>query len=388
MTRLLHTSDWHVGRTLRGNSRIEEHRAVLAEIVEVAAREAVDVVLVTGDVFDSAAPAPDAQQVVWDMLLALRGTGAHVVVIGGNHDNQRALDAIAPLVAAAGMTLRGRVARPDDGGVVDLTARDGTPVRVALLPWVPEREAVRSEQLLALDGAQAAGHYAGRMQQIVGALTAGFQPDRSVTVLAGHAMVHGGRRGGGERDAQTVIEYELDPGIFPASAHYVALGHLHRTQQLPSGTQVWYAGSPIQVDFGEERDVKHVLVVDAEPGVPAKVRRVPITAGARLRTVTGTLAELERVAADADDAWLRVFVREQPRPGLADDVRALLPRAIDVQIDRPDRDVETARRESRAGRTPHELFELYLDSIDHARDHDLVKLFDRLLAEDLEAAGA
>ena len=119
--KILHTSDWHVGRTLRGMSRLEEHRAVLAEITDLGRTERADLVLVTGDLFDSAAPTPEAQRVVWETLLALRDTGARVVAIGGNHDNQHALDAFAPIVRAAGITLLGHAARPGDGGVIELT---------------------------------------------------------------------------------------------------------------------------------------------------------------------------------------------------------------------------------------------------------------------------
>jgi exonuclease SbcD len=273
--------------------------------------------------------------------------------------------------------------------VIEVRGRDCTLARIALLPWVAEREAVRSEQLLALDGAQAAGHFAGRMQQIVASLTAGFRPSEEVTIVAAHAMVRGGRRGGGEREAQTVFEYEIDAGIFPVSAHYVALGHLHRTQQLRGATQIWYAGSPVQVDFGEENDAKHVLIIEAAPGVPAKVRREPITSAAQLRTVTGTLDELAALAGEVGDAWLRVLVREQTRPGLADDVRSLLPRAIDVRVEASvaRRRAERAGEGLRTGRTPHQLFELYLDASGNARDTRLISLFDRLLAEDLEDVG-
>src|SRR4029079_19272384 len=109
----------------------------------------------------------------------------------------------------------------------------------------------------------------------------------------------------------------------PSSASYVALGHLHRTQSMPGATPIWYSGSPIQVDFGESDDRKQVLVVDAPAKGSARVNPVELTRGWRLRTVTGTLDEL--AALSPDDAFLRVVVREQPRPGLADDVRALLP---------------------------------------------------------------
>jgi DNA repair protein SbcD/Mre11 len=385
--KILHTSDWHVGKTLRGNSRIDEHREVLLEIAGIAEREAVDVVLVTGDVFDTGAPSPDAQQVVWEALLRLHETGAGLVVIGGNHDNQRSLDAFAPIAAAAGIELRGRLARPDAGGVITLQGRDGTPARIALLPWIGEREAVRSEQLLGLDGAAAAGHYAARVHSIIELLTTGFRPNEEVSIIAAHAMVRGGRRGGGERDAQIVFEYAIEATAFPASAHYVALGHLHRTQQLAGAGQIWYAGSPIQVDFGEEQDDKRVLIVEAEPGVPAKVRQVRLTTPARLRTVTGTLDELATAASSVGDAWLRVVVREAARAGLADDVRALLPRAVDVRVEAREDARRSGNATPRVGGSPHELFELYLDAASHAKDAPLLALFDRLLAEDLEDAG-
>ena len=93
--RFLHTGDWHVGKTLRGRSRADEHRAVLAEIAAIAEAEQVDAVLVAGDLFDSAAPTAETEQIVYHALLALARTGAHVVVVSGNHDNERRLQAVA-----------------------------------------------------------------------------------------------------------------------------------------------------------------------------------------------------------------------------------------------------------------------------------------------------
>jgi len=387
--RILHTADWHVGKTLKGESRLDEHRAVLAEVVGVARDEAVDLALVAGDLFESAAPPPDAQRVVFDALLGLRSTGAKVVVIAGNHDNANAFEAMRPLMAALDVTLLGHATRPDTGGVVDHVTATGERARLALLPFVSQRWSVRAEQLLALDAAQAAGVYADRMRLVIEALCAGFRPD-TVNVVVAHAMVRGGKLGGGERDAQTIFEYSIPATVFPASAHYVALGHLHRTQQLPAAAPVWYSGSPVQVDFGEEDDVKHVLLVEAAPGTPARVERRPIEAGIRLRTVRGTLAELEALAGTTGDDSLRVLVHEPVRAGLADEVRALLPRAVDVRIERDEGDGagpghDRADGRSRTGRTPHELFAEYLDKSGHARDERLIGLFARLLDEETRA---
>ena len=102
---------------------------------------------------------------------------------------------------------------------------------------------------------------------------------------------------------------------FPAAAHYVALGHLHRAQKVPAPCPAWYAGSPLQLDFGETADEKVTLVVDAAPGRPAAVDRRPIAAGRRLRTITGTMAELE--VATVGDEYLKVVVREPARAVMA-----------------------------------------------------------------------
>jgi exonuclease SbcD len=378
--RILHTSDWHVGKTLRGHSRLDEHRAVLAEITQLARDESVDVVLVTGDLFESAAPLPDAQRVVWEALLALRDTGADVVVIGGNHDNQHAFDALAPVFAAAGITVLGHATRPEQGGVVELTTRDGEPLVLALVPFVSQRYAVRTEQLLELDAARAAATYTERMRGLITALCSAFRGD-AVNVLAAHCFVRGGRMGGGERDAQTIFEYGVEAAHFPVAASYVALGHLHATQQVAAPVPAWYAGSPIQVDFGEADDAKHVLLVDASPGVPARVEPRRLKSGWQLRTLRGRLEELRARSGEAGDAWLRVIVREPARAGLADDVRELLPRAVDVQVDPSVREHDDERpTSSRHGRSARELFVEYLES-QSISDDRVVNLFDRLSDE-------
>ena len=375
--KLLHTSDWHCGKVLKGVSRLDEQRAVLAGLVDLARHEAVDLVVVAGDLYESAVPPPDAQALVWDTLLDLRATGAAVVVIAGNHDNAAHFDALRPLAGAAGISVLGRVRRPDDGGVIEVTTGGGERVKVAALPFLSQRYVVRAAQLMADHAAQLAGSYAERCRLLVDGLCAGFGAD-TVNIVVAHAMVRGGRLGGGERDAQTIEDYYVDPTVFPASAHYVALGHLHRTQELPGATRIWYSGSPIQVDFGEGGDDKHAILVEATPGAPAVVRPVPLDHVRRLRTVEGTVTELRALAGSAGDDLLRVVVKEPARAGLADDVREVLPNAIDIRISAAEVLAEEAP--SRAGRSPHELFASYLES-QGVEDDRVVRLFARLLDE-------
>jgi exonuclease SbcD len=357
--RLLHTADWHLGKVLKGVDRLPEQRAVMAEIVGLADAERVDLAVVAGDVFESATPAPDAQRLAFETLLGLRATGARVVVIAGNHDNADAFDAVGPVFAAAGITVLGKPRPPGDGGVMTFdAAHTGEPVHLALLPFTSQRGIVRAEDLFVLDAAGANARYADRVARLITRLCAAFELG-TVNILVGHGTVTGAAFGGGEREAQSVFDYHLPAAVFPATASYVALGHLHRTQEIAARSPTWYAGAPIAVDFGEEAGRPAVVVVDATPGQPARVRPVPLTSARRLRTVTGTVAELAAMATDVEDALLRVRVTEPARAGLGDEVRQLLPNAIDIQVVAAAADAGE-RRPSRQGRSASDLFHAYL----------------------------
>jgi exonuclease SbcD len=330
--RFLHTSDWHVGKVLKGVPRIDEQRAVLAEITELAAQRHADVVVVAGDLFETAVPSPEAMEVVLSTLLNLRATGAEVIVIGGNHDNGHMLDALSPLAEAAGVHVLGRIRPTAQANVIEVGA-GGETAKIGCLPFVSQRFVIRAGELMGQDAAENAGQYAERYAALTSLVAKDFGPD-TINVIVAHCMVRGGVLGGGERDAQTIEDYWVDASCFSAAAQYVALGHLHRTQQLPGAAPIWYSGSPIQIDFGEGGDTKHVLSVDIAPGKPARVEEVPLHSVRTLRTIEGTLPELEALAASAGDDLLRVIVREPARAGLADQVRELLPNAIDVRLDR------------------------------------------------------
>jgi DNA repair protein SbcD/Mre11 len=375
--RLLHTSDWHVGKAMRGQSRADEHDAVLAEITAIAADEEVDLVLVTGDLFDTAAPSPESEEIVYRHLLGLARTGADVVVIGGNHDNPRRLAAVAPVLDLGRIVVVPTVTAPEAGGVQRLTTRRGERVNVALLPFVSQRRIIDALALMEADADAHAGAYAEHLATLVSDLCAGLDDGDAVNLLAAHAMVAGGVLGGGERPAHTIFQYALPASAFPAALHYVALGHLHRTQSVPAACPAWYPGSPLALDFGEEPDRKAVLVVDAEPSSPARVRPVELSSGRALRTLQGSLDDLRRAAATVGDAWLRVEVDEPARAGLVEEVRELLPNAVAVSA-RPVEAEGRAERPARLGRSPAELFAEYLDEqgID---DERLLALFQELL---------
>jgi exonuclease SbcD len=355
---ILHTGDWHVGRLIRGRSRAVEHVAVLTEMAVLAAAERVDLVLVAGDLFDTAAPSAESERIVYRALLDLAASGATVVVISGNHDNERRLQAIEPLLDLGRVVVCPMIARPDSGGVITVHSRDRNEVaQVACLPFLSQRNVVKADDLMGTAGADQQLLYGQRLRSVVGALTAGFDGSTIGVVLA-HCMVRGAETVGSERMGQTVFEYSVDATAFPASAHYVALGHLHRQQQVAGPAPTWYSGSPLQLDFGETADIKGVLLVDAAVGRPASVTPTALSGGRRLRVLEGSLAQLG--SAQIGDEWIKVRVDEPSRPGLADEVRAIVPDAVDVEVLRNASGTNRVATEARVGRSPHELFSEYL----------------------------
>ena len=331
--RFLHTADWHVGRTIRGRSRADEFAAALDQVVAVALDEGVDAVLLAGDVYEHRAPGPEADELVFDAFLRLHDAGIRVVSIPGNHDSPIRMGAFSRLLKPVGVEVAARVAPPTEGGIVVVPSRDGSEeAEIACVPFVPER---RFGDAAALFEASEAWFqsYAQGMGELLGAMASGFTAGR-IPIVMGHLFTDGAlvTPGGGERELTIGIAYAMAPSRLPGDAAYVALGHVHLPQAVKgSPAPARYAGSLLQLDFGEAGQKKSVAIVEASPGKPARVREVPITAGRALRDVRGTLDEILEQASSFGDAWLRVFVTtEGPVPGLGDRVRDELPNALDV----------------------------------------------------------
>ncbi len=371
--RLLHTSDWHVGRKIRGRSRVGEHRSVLAEIVGIAGDRRVDATLVAGDLFDISSPSPEDESIVYRALLDLAEVGP-VIVVAGNHDNAARLEAVKPLLDLGRITVVARPTQPGDGGV---TMLDSLGLKVALLPFVSQRGIVKATQIMNLDPDQHAQSYEERLRRIIDSLTADMGLD-TVNIVAGHLTVYGAESGGGEREAH-IFGYAIPPQAFPGSLSYVALGHLHRQQRIAASAPIWYSGSPMQLDFGEVGDRKGVLVVEVEAGQPASVEPIFLESGTRLVQLSGTLEQVISMASEVEGAYVKILLDEKTRAGLNDEVRASIPGAVDVIIARPE-DGRPRERATRVGRSPVELLETYLSS-KGVDDPAVVELFRELEQE-------
>jgi exonuclease SbcD len=286
-------------------------------------------------VYEHRAPAPDADALVFDTFLRLHDAGVRVVAIPGNHDSAVRMDAFGKLLRPLGIDVASRVAPPKAGGVLVVPSRDGGEVaEIACVPFVPER---RFGDAAALFEASEAWYqsYAQGIGELLAAMARGFTAGR-IPIVLGHLFTDGAlvTPGGGERELTIGIAYAVPPSRLPAEAAYVALGHVHLPQPVKgSPAPARFAGSLLQLDFGEAGQPKSVSIVEATVGKPAKVREVPLSAGRRLRDLRGTLDEVLAQGEGAGDAWLRVFVEtDGPVPGIADRVRDELPNALDVHL--------------------------------------------------------
>ncbi len=391
--RFLHTADWHIGKPLRNRNRDDECRAALAEVLDIARREAVDCVLVAGDVYDASTPPPEAERIVYDFFRELRGAGIKAVVIAGNHDHPRRLSAVARVLEMLDIHVRGEASHPNEGGCVVVTGRDGEAAVVAALPWVPERQAVLFEEVASPERATPYTQYAERLATAIGLFPSRFRAD-TVNILMAHLFIHDALVGpeGGERPIHLTQTYAVVPQALPATADYVALGHLHRPQSIGASPcrHTYYAGSLLQLDFGERDQQKEVIVFDAKPGRPPDVRHIPISSGRRLREVRGTLDELRAQADSFGDDFLRVRVDlPAPVPALAAQVREFLPNAVDIQSLAPEGGETPSPAASMRGMTPLQMFQRYFEQTQGVElTKELADLFTELLDEDVSAEGS
>jgi DNA repair protein SbcD/Mre11 len=332
--RFLHTADWHIGRTIRGRSRADEFAGALDQVVGIAVDEGVDAVLLAGDVYEHRSPSADADDLVFDAFVRLQEAGIRVVTIPGNHDHAPRMAAFSRILRPLGVDVAARVMPPTGGGIVVVPSREGSEeAEIACVPFVPER---RFGDAAALFDASESWYqsYGDGMGKLLGAMASGFGGSR-IPIVMGHLFTDGAlvTAGGGERELTIGIAYAMAPSRLPGEASYIALGHVHLPQPVKgSPAPARYAGSLLQLDFGEAGQRKSVAIVDASLGKPAKVREVPLTAGRQLRDVRGTLDEILAEASSYGDAWLRVFVTtDGPVPGLADRIRDELPNALQVE---------------------------------------------------------
>jgi DNA repair protein SbcD/Mre11 len=348
--RIVHTSDWHVGRRWKGLQRFDELAAVLDHLACFVEREAIDLVLHSGDVFESRNPPAEAEQLVNRFLLRMGQAGAQMLIIAGNHDDAGRMDARSLLTELANVQIIGRPRPAARGGSRTVETRCGEKAVVAALPfaspgaWVSALDLAGEEENMR--------RQYGRMFELaVRDLCGAFRRD-AVNLLLAHTHLEGAMFGESERRVHIAEDWAASPEALPGTASYIGLGHLHKPQQVEVRAPAYYAGSLLQLDFGEAGEEKTFNVVSASPGKRGKVEQVPYEGGLPLVDLHASLAELEATADRYRKGWLRVTVPLVAEdPDLNRKVRTLLPNALVVRAELPE-PVEPPERLLESGLPP------------------------------------
>jgi len=316
--RILHTSDWHLGQHFMGKTRQAEHQAFIDWLAQQVRQHAVDAVLVAGDIFDTGAPPSYARELYNHCIVALRDSGAELVVLGGNHDSVAMLGESRTLLAQLNTrVLPGMAARLEDQLLV-LKTRAGAPG--AVLCAVPF---LRSRDLLLSQPGQSAADKQLALQE---AIRAHYQALHALAqtrsaelgglpiVATGHLTTVGASASESVREIYVGALEAFPTSAFPP-ADYIALGHIHRPQKVGGLEHIRYSGSPIALGFDEARQAKEVLLADFDLAGLKAVTALPVPCFQPLATVRGRLAELPAALAEAAAAgtpgcpvWLDVEV--------------------------------------------------------------------------------
>jgi len=330
--RLLHISDWHLGRVTYNHSRAEDHDTVLDETVAIARETKPNLIVHSGDVWDSVRPSYPELARGLDALKEL-GAIAPTVVLCGNHDSPALFDLLNRIVAPE-LRLRfiPQARRSEDGGILEFPGGQGEIVRLAAMPFVHQNRMI--DQLE--DPATWMTTYSDRVQRLQNTLGRGLHDGldlrRHVLIYAAHLHVTGARFSNSERPLHVTDSYATRVDQLPPVS-YAAYGHIHRPQKLSGTVLGWYAGSPIPLDFGEEGESKLVLLIDAKPGRAARVEQHPLSGGRPLKRLEGTLHQLQELARDVGKALCIVTVdTEKPVPNLADRLQEFLPEAVLLNV--------------------------------------------------------
>lgn len=345
--RVLHTSDWHLGRSFHGASLLDEQAEAMDRIVALVVEESIDLVLIAGDLYDRAIPPTAAVRLFNDTLSRLHDAGATIAAISGNHDSAVRVGGQDELLNKLGIAVRGDAGRVDEPLVISDPADGGPPVLVYLVPYL-EPLAVAGELLVATEPAPVSstvgteGPVAApeptlfdaiaepaprrsrptqhdvteaaveRIRRHLAAHVEAAGPARSVVVA--HTFVAGGAVSDSERDLSVGNVERVSADTFDGF-DLVALGHLHAPQTV-RGDRIAYSGTPLPYSFSEEHHIKSVRIVELGCDGSVVARTVPLGVGRPVRTLTGELEALlaDSSLADAVEARLRVRLADAHLP--------------------------------------------------------------------------
>ena len=334
--KILHTSDWHIGRSLYGRKRYDEFSAFLDWLAEFIQTESVDALLVAGDIFDISTPSNRAQELYYRFLCKVSASCCrHIVVIAGNHDSPSFLNAPKEVLRALNVHVVGSITENPEDEVIALTGPSDIPEAiVCAVPYLRDRdiriveagESVEDKNTKLIDGVQK--HYA----EVCMVAEEKQREYGDIPIIGmGHLFTAGGKtvEGDGVRELYFGLLAHVGEEVFPACIDYLALGHLHVPQKVGAADYIRYSGSPIPMGYGEATHEKSVVIVEFSNNPQSKITLHPVPCFQAMERISGEIDEItERIhelKSKGSNAWLEI---EYTGTEIAGNLRELIDEAV------------------------------------------------------------
>ena len=319
--KILHTSDWHLGRSLYGRKRYDEFAEFLTWLTKTIENESIDILLVAGDVFDNSTPSNRAQELYYKFISRVSNSCCrHIVIIAGNHDSPSFLNAPKELLKALNVYVVGSITDNRENEVIVLKDAKSQPEAiVCAVPYLRDRDIRTAEPGETIDDKNAKlieglkNHYtdvcalAEQKRSEIGKASGASIP----IIAMGHLFTAGGRTvdGDGVRELYVGSLAHMGGDVLPSSVEYFALGHLHVPQSVGSSEHIRYSGSPIPIGFAEAKQAKNIISVEFN-GAKTNIQEIKIPCFQQLVRIAGSLDDIhikiEQLKQENSSAWLEI----------------------------------------------------------------------------------
>lgn len=385
--KILHTSDWHIGKKINGKSRIDEQRDVLCEISDICERENIDLVLVAGDVYDTYTPSAEAEELFFETLDKLASANRAVVVISGNHDDGQRLCASAVLAGRSNAYIFGGENLPPvsvsekfgvravrSGSRYCVIQKGEERLFVGALPYPTEKRLGEKKTEESFDE---------RMERWINEC---FEDntDGLPKVLVSHIFMLGGVSTDSERKIELGGARAVDKRLIPEDCVYTALGHLHKKQTVSNEKNIYYSGAILEYGFDEVNAVKAVNVFSVEGGKLCDLKTIELAKGKKLARLAANSVEQGAVLAEANaDRWVELTLHLDA-PLSESETRRLMayPNIAELKIDRKSLDFSEERADRRKMDDKTAFVEYYKSRYGSEPQEDLVNAFLTIMQED------
>ncbi|MBU2913265.1 exonuclease SbcCD subunit D C-terminal domain-containing protein [Reichenbachiella agariperforans] len=328
--RILHTSDWHIGQKLYGQDRYEEFEYMLDEMIGVIEENKVELLLISGDIFDVPSPSNRAQELYYNFIKRLLNTCCrHTIVTGGNHDSISTLNAPKEVLKMVNVTTIGGVTESLSDMIVRVLDKDGQHVlNVAAIPYLRDKDVRKS--VAGQDASDSEKSVKNGLVQFYDTIEALLHDDTKPCIGMGHLFAHGATTSDSERDINIGNLGAVNANEFPQSFDYTALGHIHKPQVIGKNEMIRYSGSPLPLSFSERKDQKSVVLLNLVNEKLTIEEIIPLHPARKLVKFKGTFVELQKALLQYESKsnlvdWAEVeIVEEEHSPQLRMDFEAFM----------------------------------------------------------------